>query len=134
MVLEEMMERSKGNGENVVAQVSIRSLASSLGFAKDTVARAVRRLSDLGVIEAVQARASSGVFEPGSYRLAVPARFASVACPSCARRSLLPLPRVLARLPAALPASSPSFLRSEARSCVRLSLRSFFNFQTGARA
>jgi DNA-binding transcriptional MocR family regulator len=63
VVLEEMMERSTGDGDHVVAQVSIRSLASSLGLAKDTVARAVRRLSDLGVIEAVQVRASSGVFE-----------------------------------------------------------------------
>jgi DNA-binding transcriptional MocR family regulator len=82
VVLEEMMERSTGNGDHVVAQVSIRSLASSLGFAKDTVARALRRLSDVGVIEAVQVRASSGVFEARSYRLAVPARFVSVACPS----------------------------------------------------
>ena len=76
------MERSTDDGDHVVAQVSIRSLASSLGLAKDTVARAVRRLSDLGVIEAVQVRASSGVFEAGSYRLAVPASFVSVACPS----------------------------------------------------
>ena len=65
-----------------VSRTAIRSLASSLGLAKDTVARAVRRLSDLGVIEAVQVRASCGVFEAGSYRLAVPARFVSVACPS----------------------------------------------------
>jgi uncharacterized protein (DUF2252 family) len=81
VVLEEMMERSTGDGDHVVAKVSIRSLASSLGLAKDTVARAVRRLSDLGVIEAVQVRASSGVFEAGSYRLTVPASFVSVACP-----------------------------------------------------
>lgn len=65
-----------------VSRTAIRSLASSLGLAKDTVARAVRRLSDLGVIEAVQVRASSGVFEAGSYRLAVPASFVSVAYPS----------------------------------------------------
>ncbi len=58
VVLEEMMERSTGDGDHVVAQVPIRSLASSLGLAKDTVACAVRRLSDLGVIEAVQVRAS----------------------------------------------------------------------------
>ena len=82
VVLEEMMERSTGDGDHVVAQVSIRSLASSLRLAKDTVTRAVRRLSDLGVIEAVQVRSSSGVFEAGSYRLAVPARFVFVACPS----------------------------------------------------
>ena len=107
VVLDEMMERSTGDGDHVVAQVSIWLLASSLGLAKDTVARAVRRLSDLGVIEAVQVRASSGVFEAGSYRLAVPARFVSVTCPS---------------QPPAAPSSS------------RSSLRSFFKVQTGAHA
>lgn len=106
VVLEEMMERSTGDGDHVVAQVSIRSLASSLGLAKDTVARALRRLSDLGVIEAFQVRASSGVFKAGSYRLAVPASFVSVACPS--------------QLPAA-PSSSRSSAR---RSSGQLSLLS----------
>jgi DNA-binding transcriptional MocR family regulator len=72
VVLEEMMQRSTGDGDHVVAQVSIRSLAASLGLAKDTVARAVRRLRDLGVIEAEQRRSDSGVFEAGSYRLDVP--------------------------------------------------------------
>jgi DNA-binding transcriptional regulator YhcF (GntR family) len=59
VVLEEMMQRSTGSGGDVVAQMTIRSLASSLGLAKDTVARAVRRLRDLGFIVAVQARAES---------------------------------------------------------------------------
>lgn len=71
-VLEEIMQRSTGDSERVLAQVSIRSLASSLGLAKDTVARAVRRLRDLGVIHAEQRRSDSGVFETGSYRLDVP--------------------------------------------------------------
>jgi len=93
-VLEEMVQRSTGDGDYVVAQVSIRSLASSLGLAKDTVARAVRRLRDLGVIVAVQARSESGVFEAGSYRLDVPVTCISGSCasrpsaaPSAARRS-----------------------------------------------
>lgn len=81
-VLEEMMQRSTGDGDHIVAGVSIRSLASSLGLAKDTVARAVRGLSDLGVVAAVQARSDSGVFDAGSYRLAVPAGCLSLACPS----------------------------------------------------
>ena len=72
VVLEEMMQRSTGDGDRVVAQVSIRSLASSLGLAKDTVNRAVRRLRDLGVIHAEQRRSDSGVFHTGSYRLDVP--------------------------------------------------------------
>jgi hypothetical protein len=42
----------------------------------------VRRLRDLGVIEAVQARSSCGVFEAGSYCLAVPVACMSVGCPS----------------------------------------------------
>ena len=81
-VLEEMMQRSTGEGDHVVAQVSIRSLASSLGLAKDTAASAVRRLRDLGVIDAAQSRAESGVFEAGSYRLAVPVACIAVVCPS----------------------------------------------------
>ena len=66
------MQWSSGYGDHVVAQVSIRSLASSLGLAKDTVNRAVRRLRDLGVIHAEQHRSDSGVFQTGSYRLDVP--------------------------------------------------------------
>ena len=77
-----MMQRSTGDGHHVVAQISIRSLAASLGLAKDTVNRAVRRLRDLGVIAAVQARSESGVFEAGLYRLAVPVACISVVCPS----------------------------------------------------
>lgn len=72
VVLEEMMQRSTGEDDHVVAQVSIRSLASSLGLAKDTVARVVRRLRDLSVIQAAQRRSDSGVFQTGSYRLDVP--------------------------------------------------------------
>lgn len=95
VVLEEMMQRSTGDGDLVVAQVSIRSLAASLGLAKDTIARAVRRLRTLGVIVAAQARSESGAFEAGSYRLAVPVACLSVVCssrslvaPSAARPSL----------------------------------------------
>lgn len=82
VVLEELLQRSTGDGDQVAATVSIRSLAVSLGLAKDTVARAVRRLRELGAIEAIQARASSGTFEAGSYRLVVPAVCLSVALSS----------------------------------------------------
>ena len=78
-VLEEMMQVGTGPADRLVAEVSIRSLAASLGVAKDTVARAVRRLRDLGVIEADQRRADSGVFQTGVYRLAVPAACLTVA-------------------------------------------------------
>ena len=103
-VLEELLQRSTGEGDQVAATVSIRSLAVSLGLAKDTVARAVRRLRELGAIEAIQARASSGTFEAGSYRLVVPAGFLSVALPS---------------QPPVAPAGRPSSAR---RSCGQLSL------------
>ena len=104
VVLEEMLQRSTGDGDDVVAQVSVRALASSLGLAKDTVARAVRRLRDLGVIDAAQARSSSGVFNAGSYRLVVPAVCFSPAGP--------PQPSALS--PAARPscAAPPSAPRS----------------------
>ena len=107
-VLEEMMQRSTGDGDHAFAQVSIRSLASSLGLAKDTVARAVRRLRDLGVIAAIQARSESGAFEAGSYRLAVPVACLSVACPS--QPSVLPPP---ARPPSARRSSGQLSLLSE---------------------
>lgn len=79
VVLEEMLQHSTGAGDHVVAKVSVRSLASTLGLAKDTVARAVRRLRDLGVIDAAQARSESGVFQAGSYRLSIPVACLSVA-------------------------------------------------------
>ena len=72
MVLEEMMQAATGPADRLVAEVSIRSLAASLGLAKDTVTRAVRRLRDLGVIEVEQRRSERGVFQAGVYRLAVP--------------------------------------------------------------
>ena len=105
VVLEEMLQRSTGDGGHVVAQVSIRALASSLGLAKDTVARAVGRLRDLGVIEAAQARSSSGVFEAGSYRLAVPAVCLSLVCPS-QPSALSPAPRPSCAAPASAARSS----------------------------
>lgn len=97
VVLEEMLQRSTDDDGHVVAQVSIRSLASSLGLAKDTVTRAVGRLRDLGVIDASQTRSRSGVFEAGSYRVAIPAVCLSPASPQLAGPSqpsaLSPAPR-----------------------------------------
>jgi hypothetical protein len=79
VVLEEMLQRSTGADDHIVTQVSVRTLAATLGLAKDTVARAVRRLRDLAVIDAVQARSESGVFDAGSYRLSIPVACLSVA-------------------------------------------------------
>ena len=98
----------------MVAQVSIRSLASSLGLAKDTVTRAVGRLRDLGVIEAAQARARSGVFDAGSYRLVVPAVCLSPVRPVAALRRSRPLlsPPALAPRSSSAARPSPSARRS----------------------
>ena len=84
-VLEEMMQAATGPTDRLVAEVSIRSLAASIGASKDTITRAVRRLRDLGVVEAEQARSESGNFRAGSYRLSVPA-----ACLALAPGSLPP--------------------------------------------
>jgi DNA-binding transcriptional MocR family regulator len=81
VVLEEMLQRSSTDGDEVVAEVSVRALAASLELAKDTVARAIRRLRELGAIEATQARASCGSFDAGSYRITVPAVCLSLVCP-----------------------------------------------------
>ena len=62
-----MMERSSGPGVELVSGVSIRSLAASLGLAKDTVARAIRPLRHLGVTAAARARASACAFEAAPY-------------------------------------------------------------------
>jgi DNA-binding Lrp family transcriptional regulator len=56
-----MTQLATGAADERVAEVSIRSLAASLGLAKDTVARAVRRLRDLGVIQAEQCRSDRGL-------------------------------------------------------------------------
>ena len=42
VVLEELLLRSNGTSDECVARVSVRSLAASLGLAKDTAARAIR--------------------------------------------------------------------------------------------
>ena len=72
VVLEAMMQRASETDAGLVVAVSLRSLASSLGLSKDTIARSVRRLRDAGLVSSIQRRDSSGAFAAGSYRLAVP--------------------------------------------------------------
>jgi DNA-binding transcriptional ArsR family regulator len=103
VVLEEMLQRSSAGGGQVVAEVSIRSLGSSLGLAKDTVGRALRRLRELGAIEARQQRTSSGPFDAGSYRITVPA-----VCLSLDSAPQPPASSPAARRPAPAPSPSPS--------------------------
>jgi DNA-binding transcriptional ArsR family regulator len=72
VVFEELLLASIGPADCCVASMSVRALASRLGLAKDTVARALIRLRRVGLVTAVQTRGSSGVFAAGSYALTVP--------------------------------------------------------------
>ena len=72
MVLEELLLCSTGPADACVACVSVRALAASLGLAKDTVGRAIRRLRYAGLVTVAQQRTDAGIFDAGTYRIAVP--------------------------------------------------------------
>ena len=72
MVLEELLLCSTGPADACVAQVSVRALAASLRLAKDTVGRAIRRLRSAGLVTVVQQRTDAGIFDTGTYLIAVP--------------------------------------------------------------
>lgn len=71
-VLQELLVRSTGEAAHCRATASVRSLASDLGLAKDTVARALGRLRRVGLLTAEQPRSPAGAFVAGSYVIAVP--------------------------------------------------------------
>jgi DNA-binding transcriptional MocR family regulator len=52
--------------------VSVRALAASIGLSKDTIARAIRRLRVAGVLIGDQRRTSTGIFDTGTYLIALP--------------------------------------------------------------
>ena len=72
MVMEELLMRSTGPADACIASVSVRGLAASLGLAKDTVGRAIRRLRDAGLVTVAQLRTVAGSFDTGTYLIAVP--------------------------------------------------------------
>ena len=72
VVLEELLLCSTGPADGCVAQVSVRALAASLGLAKDTVGRAIRRLRYAGLVTVAQQRTDAGIFDTGTYLIAVP--------------------------------------------------------------
>ena len=72
VVLEELLLCSTGRADACVAQVSVRALAASLGLSKDTVGRAIRRIRYAGLVTVVQQRTVGGIFETGTYLIAVP--------------------------------------------------------------
>jgi DNA-binding transcriptional ArsR family regulator len=71
-VFEEMLLRSTPERGERIAQVSVRSMAAALGVAKDTVARALNRLRDAGLVTPAQPKSERGLFEAGSYVIDVP--------------------------------------------------------------
>jgi hypothetical protein len=78
VVLEELLMCSTTAGEHRVARVSVRSLARSLGLAKDTVASAIRRIRAVGLVRGAQQRTIGGVFDTGVYVITIPPDVISV--------------------------------------------------------
>jgi DNA-binding transcriptional ArsR family regulator len=71
VVFEELRLASAGPTDACEAEVSVRTLAARLGLAKDTIARALTRLRNAGLVSVSQSRATTGVFATGSYQLHV---------------------------------------------------------------
>ena len=65
-VLEELAGLAGASG---VAVTSVRALAATVSLDKDTVARALRRLQDEGVVTRVEQANGAGCFGPVGYRL-----------------------------------------------------------------
>lgn len=71
-VLEALTERAERSGSSTVSYRSVRDIAVDLHLAKDTVARALRRLADGRLVTYVAGRAHDGRFAPSHYRLILP--------------------------------------------------------------
>ena len=71
-VLEELLSASQGDARDCHSGATVRSLAADLGLSKDTVARALARLTAAGIVVAGQDRAPAGTFAAGGYRISVP--------------------------------------------------------------
>jgi DNA-binding IclR family transcriptional regulator len=71
-VLEVLAERSERDRGRTMSQCSVRGLAGELGLANDTVARAMRRLGDVGLLYHESDREASGRFASGRYVLTLP--------------------------------------------------------------
>lgn len=72
-VLEHLAETAEQRARNTVSYETVRSTAGALGLANDTVARALRRLADAGLITYVPGRAVDGRFASSHYQLTFPA-------------------------------------------------------------
>jgi hypothetical protein len=67
---------------DLVVDASARSLASEVGLAKNTVARALSMLRECGLVTFTQTRAGDGVFGTGRYVIALPADVFTTAAPT----------------------------------------------------
>ncbi len=72
-VLECVATGAVERGDQTVSHQSVRGLADSLGLAKDTVARALRRLAADQLLAYVSNRGHDGRFGTCHYRLTIPA-------------------------------------------------------------
>lgn len=72
-MLEHLAETAEDRAGNTVSYETVRSTASALGLANDTVARALRRLADAGLITHIPGRSVDGRFASSHYRLTFPA-------------------------------------------------------------
>jgi hypothetical protein len=71
-VLEVLAERVELYGDRTVSCCSVRGLAAELRLASDTVARALHRLADAGLLHHEADRDASGRFGSGRYVLTLP--------------------------------------------------------------
>jgi DNA-binding transcriptional MocR family regulator len=71
-VLECVAESAATRAGETVSYESVRGLADSLGLAKDTVARALRRLAAEQLVTYVASRDIDGRFGPSCYQLTFP--------------------------------------------------------------
>ena len=71
-VLEVVAERSDPREEGTVSCSSVRGLATELHLANDTVARALRRLAQAGLLHYAADRDATGRFGSGRYVLTLP--------------------------------------------------------------
>jgi DNA-binding transcriptional ArsR family regulator len=73
VVLETLLQDAEPtSSDEYLAHRSIRDLAAEIGLAKDTVARAIRALREVGLIKHAQCRTGAGTFDPGRYAISLP--------------------------------------------------------------
>lgn len=71
--LEAIVASAHASGGQLVATLSVRSLAEELALSKNTAARAIAVLRSAGLVASAQPRSRHGIFQRGHYVLAVPA-------------------------------------------------------------